>query len=54
MANEITAATAINEEHRLAHLGAASAVQHAVKCGQLLAEQKKACGHGAFLVWPIR
>jgi hypothetical protein len=41
----------INQEHRLARQGAETAVQHAVRCGQLLIEQKKVMKHGAFQAW---
>lgn len=46
-----SAANIINEEYRLAKSSAQDAVQHAIKCGALLIEQKKACGHGKFLAW---
>jgi Protein of unknown function (DUF3102) len=41
----------INEEHRLARSAASSAVQHAIHCGELLAEQKMKVGHGQFGYW---
>ena len=43
----------INQEHRLARQGAETAVQHAVRCGQLLIEQKKAMKHGEFTGWVV-
>lgn len=41
----------INEAHQLARSTAESAVQHAIRCGQLLAEKKKALDHGDFTAW---
>jgi hypothetical protein len=41
----------INEEHRLAHSAAETAVAHAVRCGQLLIQQRKAMNHGEFMPW---
>jgi hypothetical protein len=52
--NNITADTIaekINEEHRLAHSAAETAVAHAVRCGQLLIQQRKAMNHGEFMPW---
>jgi len=46
-----TPATAINEEHRLARACLETAVQHALRCGQLLIEQKQRLGHGKFERW---
>lgn len=46
-----TIAEKINEEHRLARRGAETAVQHAVRCGLLLIEQKNVMKHGAFQAW---
>jgi hypothetical protein len=48
-----TIAEKINEAHRLARQGAETAVQHAVRCGQLLIEQKKAMKHGEFTGWVV-
>lgn len=41
----------INEEHRLARESAESAIAHAIRCGELLIEQKPRCGHGNFQAW---
>jgi hypothetical protein len=43
--------TAINAEHQAAQRGAADAVQHAVRCGQLLIEKKAGLKHGEFMPW---
>jgi hypothetical protein len=40
----------INEEHKLACSSAKAAIQHAVKCGQLLREQKR-LHRGEFISW---
>jgi len=44
-------AEAINREHRLARQCAESAVAHAVRCGQLLAETKASLPRGQFDNW---
>lgn len=41
----------INREHELAQSNAKAAVEHAVRCGQLLLEQKKRLEHGEFDTW---
>lgn len=48
---EITAGTQVNEEHRLARQCADFAIEHAIKCGELLAEKKAALKHGEFEPW---
>jgi hypothetical protein len=44
-------ASDINEAHRLARQSADSAVQHAIRCGELLIEQKARLKHGEFGEW---
>lgn len=44
-------AIAVNHEHQLAKQSAELAVQHAVRCGQLLADVKAALRHGEFGPW---
>jgi hypothetical protein len=46
-----TNAQEINEAHRLARASAETAVQHAVRCGQLLIQQRKAMKYGEFTPW---
>ena len=46
-----TLAGEINREHRLATGCAKEAVQHAIRCGALLLEQKKELPHGEFSKW---
>lgn len=41
----------INESHRLALASAGSAVQHAIRCGELLLEQRQRMAHGEFRAW---
>lgn len=41
----------INEQHRLAKESAETAIEHAVLCGELLAEQKSRLKHGEFQEW---
>ncbi len=41
----------INTEHRLARQSADTAIQHAIRCGELLAVQKTKVGHGQFNYW---
>ena len=45
------AADAINKEHRLARESAETAVDHAIRCGQLLIEKKKTLAHGEWIPW---
>lgn len=45
------AAENINKEHALAQQCAETAVQHAVRCGQLLLEVKASLQHGEFMPW---
>jgi hypothetical protein len=48
----ITVAETINEEHRLARCAAESAVQHAIRCGELLHDQKEHhIARGEFDAW---
>jgi len=44
-------ADAINREHRMARASAESAVQHAMRCGELLAAKKAELPHGEFQAW---
>jgi len=44
-------ATDINEAHRLARQCAGSAVEHAIRCGELLQEVKASLKHGEFGPW---
>lgn len=44
-------ADAINKEHRLARESAETAVDHAIRCGQLLVEKKKSVPHGEWIPW---
>ena len=48
---ETVTAEAINREHGLARSCAESAVQHAIRCGELLIEQKDRLQHGEFGDW---
>jgi hypothetical protein len=41
----------INQEHRLARSAVESAVQHAIRCGELLLTQKRGVEHGNFKAW---
>jgi hypothetical protein len=41
----------INAEHRACAVAVASAVEHAIRCGEMLAEAKKQAGHGNWLPW---
>src|SRR5580700_11791860 len=41
----------INHEHDLAHAAAESAMEHAVRCGELLIKQKKGMRHGEWVTW---
>ena len=45
------AADVINKEHRLARESAENAVDHAIRCGQLLFEKKKTVPHGEWMSW---
>lgn len=49
--NNIISAEHINTEHRMARQSAESAVEHAIRCGQLLADVKAALPHGQFGKW---
>ena len=46
-----TAAKDINEQHRLARQSAETAVEHAIRCGELLIAQKAGAAHGTFGRW---
>jgi hypothetical protein len=41
----------INEAHHMARVAAESAVEHAIRCGELLIQQKKRLKHGQFVDW---
>ncbi len=41
----------INEEHRACERAVASAVEHAIRCGEMLDEAKSKLGHGEWLSW---
>jgi len=41
----------INAEHYLAQQRAKEAIKHAVRCGELLLEQKRKLAHGQFMMW---
>lgn len=41
----------INREHQLAHQHAKTAIEHAVRCGELLAGKKAELPHGSFQPW---
>ncbi len=47
----IALADEIRREHALAISSASEAVEHAIKCGQLLREAKASVGHGAWADW---
>jgi hypothetical protein len=47
----LAAEVEINVEHRLARESAETAMQHAVRCGHLLAEHKAKLEHGEFGKW---
>lgn len=47
----VPTAKAINREHRLAHESAESAVEHAIRCGELLRAKKDELDHGEFIPW---
>jgi len=44
-------ATKINEEHQACCQAATSAVEHAMRVGDLLLEAKAGCGHGEWQIW---
>ena len=44
-------AQAIGREHQAAVSAARSAVEHAIKCGELLLKAKATVGHGGWLAW---
>jgi hypothetical protein len=46
-----TIASQANREHELATAAAYQALEHAVRCGELLAQAKAELGHGNFLPW---
>ena len=48
---ELTVGNRINEEHRLARQCADTAIEHAIKCGELLTEKKAQLDHGDFKPW---
>jgi hypothetical protein len=48
---EMVTADMINREHELARTCAKSAIEHAIRCGELLTEKKAALGHGEFIPW---
>jgi Protein of unknown function (DUF3102) len=41
----------INTEHRACEVAVASAVEHAIRCGELLVEAKREASHGNWLPW---
>lgn len=47
----IPTASDINEAHALARTSAETAVQHAIRCGELLSAKKEALPHGEFQAW---
>lgn len=47
----VSVAEQINEAHRLARSHADSAVQHAIRCGELLLRKKAELKHGEFQAW---
>ena len=49
--NQANLAAEINLEHTLAHQAAETAVQHAVRCGELLLSVKASLAHGEFRRW---
>ncbi len=49
--NAITATTDINEAHRLARGHAETAVQYAIRCGELLTAKKATLKHGEWQAW---
>jgi cell division protein FtsB len=53
MLREVSTVTAkkINEAHRLARSSAETAVQHAIRCGQMLAQRKAELDRGEFDAW---
>lgn len=48
---QVDGAAEINAEHQLAIESASGAVTHAIKCGELLIEQKSRLKHGEFGAW---
>ncbi len=48
---QVDGAAEINAEHQLAIESASGAVAHAIRCGELLIEQKRRLKHGAFGAW---
>ena len=49
--SDITTVDAIHREYQLATDADKTFIDHAVRCGELLIEQKKAVGHGKFGQW---
>jgi hypothetical protein len=47
----VTLAEQINAEHRACEAAAVSAVEHAIRCGELLIEAKERAAHGGWLKW---
>ena len=47
----VPTAKEINEAHRLARSSAETAVQHAIRCGQMLSAKKAEIGRGDFDLW---
>jgi hypothetical protein len=48
---QVDGASEINAEHQLAVESASGAIKHAIKCGELLTEQKSRLKHGEFGPW---
>lgn len=51
VAGQLTPQESINREHRLARESHEFTIQHAVRCGELLIQQKAALNHGEFKPW---
>lgn len=47
----VSLAAEINREHNLAEQMAKTAIEHALKAGELLLQAKDQCGHGEWLLW---
>jgi 16S rRNA G966 N2-methylase RsmD len=47
----LTLAERINAEHRACETAAATAIQHAIRCGELLLEAKETRRHGGWMDW---
>ena len=50
-AGQLTLQESINHEHKLARQSADTAIEHAVRCGELLIDQKAELPHGEFKKW---